>query len=1540
MADDYENYIFEHKREITNDFVLANGDVTTVLKGLKPGRSITVTRTPSAWNTAAPVRSLRTGYAGFPVVFARNGKADGLSFSIQNHFSMASGSRPGTGASVLSGVQSVLSAGNASNGESLTLKEQATPVFSGLFADHNDDFGTGLESGPASDKAAALPSFDSAPEKKTAASLVSATDEPSIASAGKEFAAGPASRNGVKRSLTLNAEDMANCKSYQIGYEDPDSSYPAVNGGTAGHSSVTVEYSGKEHYVSTPGTGYRPISGEVVIDDPHFGWIGIPERPIGGWIGIPERPIGGWIPEHPIEIIDWPGVQFEEYSIFDAYGVDLSCDWTEYQESDFSKIDLAYGAKLSFTVRATNAASFTIYRCVEAEDGSCELTAVQTTALAFDKESGNYVATTQALLLEAGQYCLCVQSSAGAPQDGDAPSYQFELNKDAGDLFVDGDNSDDWTDLATAGADGEVQYIGTLDEYSYGVLSDWVGFGDAVDYAGFTLDTAAKLSFTLDSTDAAKFTLYKLVQDKNGKYSLKSIQTTTLAYDKEFEDYEATTKALLLEAGDYYISMQSPNAAQGGSASYDIYLNDEEVCFFTEGDDYNDWTDMKTAGADGEVGYAGYLDENSLDICSGWVGFGDASDYMGFTLGGAANLSFSIDSTDAVKFTVYQLIREKNGTYSLKTLQTTTLKYDAEFEQYYADTKALLLEAGEYYFSVQSANAAQGGSADYNVYLNYETSEFFTEGNNCDDWTDLATEGASGEVGWIGTINESSFDIVSDWVGFGDAVDYMGFTLDTAAKLSFSLDSTGAAKFTIYQLLQDKNGTYSLKALQTTTLSYDKEYEEYEATTKSLYLAAGDYYIAMQSTNADQGGSAWYSVYLNIEDSMFFTGDDGSDSWADLETLGPDGSVGDVGAVDEYSGDLTSGWVGANDSNFARFTLFNAAQLSFSIDADAAGKFTVYRLVQDKNGKYSLDVLQSASLTVNKETGDYDVTTKALLLEAGDYYFSMQTASASQDEGVSYSICLNGEDSVFYTEANNYDDWTDLKTLGPDGWVGYAGMIDEYAGELISDWVGFGDAVDYNGFFLGTAASVSFSVNATDAASFTVWQLVQGKNGTYSLKALQTTSLALNRASGEYEATTKALLLEAGDYYFSVQSANAAQGGSAYYTVNVNQDACAFYAECDNSDDWTDLATAGAYGEVGWIGAVDEYTNELVTDGWVGFGDAADYMGFTLFYDAKVSFSLDATDAVSFTIYELIQDKNGTYSLKALQTTSLSLNRQTGEYEAATKGLLLRAGDYFVSVQSATAAQGGGARYNMYFNGDAAQFYPEADTSDDWTDMKTEGACGLVGFAGVVDEYTEEIVTDGWVGFGDEIDYAGFTLFDDAKLSFALEAEDAATFTVYSLVEAKNGTFSLKTLQSTALVRDKVSGKYTVNTKALSLEAGDYFFSMRSDTASQGGSAHYNVALNGAECEFFPVEDYDDWGEIAYEPAYEPIYRIDPVKPVERTWVCGYPPCDEPVAAEPVGNDVLACADGFAADAAAGLAVSDVTDDKPLDAQKELFSIA
>jgi len=1458
MTDEYK-YNSDFKSDIGNDLALANGAVLTVINSGRVGRSMMTLRNrfSGAWTTVSS--RARSGSGKF--VVSRMNKAAPGRFA---------GSIKGT-SSHLSGAQFTFKTGadaSFSTGSGFSFGPDGVSANTAGASGMPDDAGkrAGLsynagkttvfvESSPSAGGSVlpvreaqyavvnrALSDVSAFAVTASTRNLLQSGSTVSVSANGPDAvgSGGAGAARSGKRSFTINADDAAKFTSCQLG------GATAISGGGTAIGKSCGSIALNSGYYTEDGRSYdiSPSIG-VVTGGPYSYAGGSPffDESTGEYIYRP-CPWYGWIE------IDPPFTGYHEFVVWEEYSIELDNEWVHFDDGEYSKIDLEYAAKLSFTVNTKDAAKFTVYRCVAGEDGSYSLTELQTTSLSLNGETDEYEATTKALLLEAGEYYISIQS-ANAAEDGS--DYKVYLNDDETEFFTEGDNSDDWTDLKTEGLYGEVGYAGLLDEYCYNLACDWVGYGDEIDYMGFTLSSAAKLSFTLDATDAAKFTLYQLVQDKNGTYSLKTIQSTLLSFDKEFEDYEATTKALLLEAGDYYFSMQSTNAAQGGSASYDVYLNDEDSAFFTEGDNWDDWTDLRTEGECGQVGNVGLVDECSYDILSGWVGYGDAVDYAGFTLTSAAKLSFTLDATDAASFTIYQLIRANDGTYSLKALQTTGLSFDKEMEDYEATTKSLLLDAGDYYFSVQSTNAAQGGNAYYNVYLNGEDSEFFVEGCDWDDWTDVRTEGMFGSVGYVGVVDECSYDILSDWVGFGDSVDYAGFTLTSAAKLSFSLDASGAAKFTIYQLIQAKDGTYSLKSLQTTSLSFDKEMEDYEATTKSLLLEAGDYYFSVQSTNASQGGSAYYNVYLNGEGSEFFPESDSSDSWADIETAGPDGAVGYAGVVDEYTSEVLNGWVGFNDTDFARIDLYSAAKLSFSIDATGASKFTIYQLVQAKNGSYSLNALQTTSLKFDKDMDAYAAATKALLLEAGEYYISVESTNAAQGGNAYYNVNLNSENSEFFTEGSDWDDWTDIRTEGMYGSVGYVGVLDEYSFDFQSDWVGFGDSIDYAGFTLFDAAKLSFTIDATDAASFTIYQLVQAKNGMYSLIALQTTALTFNKEFEAYDATTKSLLLEAGEYYFSVQSTNAQQGGSAYYNVYLNGEDSVFYTEIGNWDDWTDVRTNGPDGEVGDIGVLDEYSFELQSD-WVGFGDSVDYARFSIWNAASLSFTIDATDAANFTIYQLVQSKNGSYSLNALQTTALTFNKELEAYDATTKSLLLEAGEYYFSVQSANAQQGGSAYYNVYLNYESSQFFTDGGNWDDWTDVRTNGPDGEVGDIGILDEYASELVSD-WVGFGDSVDYMRFSIWNSANLSFTIDATGAASFTIHQLVQANNGTYTLKTLQTTSLAYNKTLGNYEATTKSLLLEAGDYYFSVQSANASQGGSSYYNLKLNQDASEFFADDD-------------------------------------------------------------------------------------
>lgn len=220
---------------------------------------------------------------------------------------------------------------------------------------------------------------------------------------------------------------------------------------------------------------------------------------------------------------------------------------------------------------------------------------------------------------------------------------------------------------------------------------------------------------------------------------------------------------------------------------------------------------------------------------------------------------------------------------------------------------------------------------------------------------------------------------------------------------------------------------------------------------------------------------------------------------------------------------------------------------------------------------------------------------------------------------------------------------------------------------------------------------------------------------------LQSTKLTLNKKAGVYSADTKTLLLEAGEYYISVESTNAKKGGNAYYNVSLNENSVFFTNGDDGWNNWLyEKKTGPNPDRDDFITMVISSSTEeiqLDRDGdvdsgdwlnFVGYDDAADYAKIVLDGEAKLSFTIHATDAAKFVICKHTEkvSKKGvvTYSKKALQTTKLTKNKQTQLYAANTKALKLGAGEYFISVQSTNAKQGGNAYYRVNLNEERSWF--------------------------------------------------------------------------------------------------------------------------------------------------------------------------------------------------------------------------------------------
>lgn len=280
--------------------------------------------------------------------------------------------------------------------------------------------------------------------------------------------------------------------------------------------------------------------------------------------------------------------------------------------------------------------------------------------------------------------------------------------------------------------------LDTPGSISNGGRHNFIGFRDDADYRKISLESAAALSFSADATDAAKFVVYRLVEstDKNGDpaYKLKTLQTTSLSKKKKFA---AATKPLLLEKGDYYVSMQAANTKQDGSVYYNVSLDMDEgnTVFYSDGDGGgNNWLyDKKTKAVNEAVRDAAGIaltpgnvqidDETPSGEGSGgrknFVGFGDEADFAKLDLPGTATVSFNVTASGAAKFIVYSLTegtdRKGDPAYKLKAVQTTTL---SKKKNYTTTTTPVQLPAADnctYYISMQAVNAKKNRSVYYSV---------------------------------------------------------------------------------------------------------------------------------------------------------------------------------------------------------------------------------------------------------------------------------------------------------------------------------------------------------------------------------------------------------------------------------------------------------------------------------------------------------------------------------------------------------------------------------------------------------------------------------------------------------------------------------------------------------------------------------------------------------------------------------------------------------------------------------------------------------
>ena len=630
--------------------------------------------------------------------------------------------------------------------------------------------------------------------------------------------------------------------------------------------------------------------------------------------------------------------------------------------------------------------------------------------------------------------------------------------------------------------------------------------------------------------------------------------------------------------------------------------------------------------------------------------------------------------------------------------------------------------------------------------------------------------------------------------------------------------------------------------------------------TYALHLSGGDLSITVAAYV--EGEELWYEQFGCADDGW---NDYLCDKWKDLNpnaakfvSTTVSASTTDIllDTKNTVSRNGKKNYVGGGGdaADFAKITMKNAAKLSLTINATDAAKFTLWRLIPGRGDTYTAKAVQTATLKKNKQTGEYEATTKALMAYAlEEFYVSVESTNANKGGEAYYNVTVNKADSVFFTKGDNSDDRENMEWMGPDGDVDTSlaqlktGKINQV---LYTDWVGFGDVVDYKRIRVAATMKLTFTVEATDAARFALCSLTE-KHEEYSLKTLLSGSLSKSKSSGGKYVAQKEIVLQAGDYYLRVESTSANKGGSADYTVSVAGNS---FTKGDNSDDTP--ATAKNLGTKSGA-ALQKVTSEVYSD-WVGYQDEFDYRKFTLTKAARVRFRVVSDEATVFSIGQA-GGKSG--SLKTLQTTKVSKGKGDAGCEATTKELLLDAGEYYLGMQSANAKKYGSSDYTVSFDG--AVFFADGDDgkngylcdskknlNENATGFQSANIAGdteiLVDKKSSVSRKVDGVTYKNWVGFGDEADYAKFTLKNDGRLYFMVTATDAVKFTVYKLVAGKNDTFTAKSLFSGKLSKGKQETVYSyASAKGLQLTAGEtYYIGVEStNTKKSEFGAYYNVSV-------------------------------------------------------------------------------------------------
>ena len=791
----------------------------------------------------------------------------------------------------------------------------------------------------------------------------------------------------------------------------------------------------------------------------------------------------------------------------------------------------------------------------------------------------------------------------------------------------------------------------------------------------------------------------------------------------------------------------------------------------------DDWTDRKENGANGLVDKSiGVIDENDIDkegqdkqvFQNGYLGPDDPVDYLQFTINSAAKLNMEFETTGNAYFTLYTLNNNNELVYVSSTAAT---EYDYEDNEYEGRFYNLMLDANTYYIEAKAYSAV-----NYSIELE-EGSAFFTK----------ADDGKDNVLIKDGKVNEGVKDAgsdmtisISDWVGYGDYNDFYNFELTDAANLAFDITATGSGYNSLAFIIHKVDGETPWMYNYSVAYNwFDTDNNTNTISTDALLLGEGKYYIEVVNYTYD--GCVDYNVAVNLNKSQML--DDNKIGEINAEILIP--------GQNEFSSTLTS----EKKVEYRQFTLNSSGKLNLEFKPDDNVMFTIL----DKDLNYVSSIWAAA---------DVDNEINGLMLEAGNYYIQANatwTANWNNQSSFNYTIEFE-EDSVLFTKADDGKD----NVLIKDGKVN-EGVKDAGSNMTISaysDWVGYGDSSDFYKFDLTAAAKISFDITATGSGYNSLAFIIHKVDG----EAPWMYNYSVQYTWFNNSITTNALLLDKGSYYIEV--VNYTYGGSVDYSFNVNQNSQILTKSNDNENDV--LIKDGKVNEgVKYAGS----DLAISISDWVGYGDYNDFYMFTVEYAGKYSFDITLNGSGYNSMAFIIHKVDG----EAPWMYNYSIAYNWFDNNITTDALLLDDGTYYIEVVNYT--YDGCADYTVAVNASKTTVF--TDSEDEGNDVRSSN----LALAGTVRTGSQVVISDGWVGYGDTIDYHRFRADSSMQAEFTISNTDWATLAVYDA----NGN----------CLWYASYGAGTSSTNPINLTAGkDYYVAVSSPYAASGADVDYDVTIS------------------------------------------------------------------------------------------------